>query len=335
MSRAPERVSLAHGNGGRRMRALIEELLAPQLGPGLDTRCDAARLPGCLGEGWLMSTDGFTVEPLEFPGGDIGSLCVHGTVNDLAVAGAEPRFLTLAMLIEEGLEFALLERIVRSIARACRESGVAVLAGDTKVVRRGQGGGLYITTTGLGPPAPGPALGLGQVRPGDRLLVSGTLGDHGAAVLLAREAFGLSGTLASDAASVLPVTRLLRPLPGLRFMRDPTRGGLATVAHDIATAAGARVRLVEESLPLREAVAGVCDILGFDPLHLASEGRVVAVLAPEAADAALALLQGAGLGDARLLGVVEAGPVGVVLETRLGGERLLAELEDEPLPRIC
>jgi hydrogenase expression/formation protein HypE len=330
------RVSLAHGNGGRLMRELIDGLFAPLLGGPLDTQVDAATLPlGGSGPDWLITTDGFTVEPLEFPGGDIGSLAVHGTVNDLAVAGAQPRFLSLNVFIEEGLEMAVLQRITRSIARACAEAGVRVLAGDTKVVRRGQGGGLYLATTGVGQRLPGPQLGLDQIRPGDRLIVSGTLGDHGAAVMLAREQFGLSGALLSDAASVLPVTAILMRTPGLRFMRDPTRGGMATVAHDIAGACAASVRLFEAQLPIRPPVASVCEILGYDPLYLASEGRVVAVVSAEAAAGALAALQARGFGDARIVGTVEPGAPRVILQTALGGERFLPELEDDPLPRIC
>lgn len=330
------RVSLAHGNGGRLMRELIDGLFAPLLGATLDTHVDAATLPlGVAGPDWLITTDGFTVEPLEFPGGDIGSLAVHGTVNDLAVSGAQPRFLSLNVFIEEGLEIAVLQRITRSLARACAEAGVRVMAGDTKVVRRGQGGGLYLATTGVGQRLEGPRLGLDQIRPGDQVVVSGTLGDHGAAVMLAREQFGLSGELRSDAASVLPVTQVLMRHPGLRFMRDPTRGGLATVAHDIAGATGATVRLHAAQLPIRPPVAGVCEILGYDPLYLASEGRVVAVLSPDAAAAAVAALQAAGFAEACIVGRVESGPASVVLQTVLGGERILPELEDDPLPRIC
>jgi hydrogenase expression/formation protein HypE len=275
------------------------------------------------------------VEPLEFPGGDIGSLAVHGTVNDLAVSGAVPRYLSLNVFIEEGLELAVLERISRSLARACEASGVRILAGDTKVVRRGQGGGLYLATTGIGLRRQGIELGLGRIQPGDRLIVSGTLGDHGTAVMLAREQFGLSGALESDAASVLPVTSILLDIPGLRFMRDPTRGGVATVAHDIAAATASAVRLYEARLPVREAVYGVCEILGYDPLYLASEGRVVAVLSPAAAGLAVAALHSGGFPDARVIGVIEPGTPRVILETRLGGERILPELEDDPLPRIC
>ena len=231
-------IMLAHGNGGRYMRELIEELFARHLAnPLLDTRVDAAHIP--LGAGDVMvTTDGFTVQPLEFPGGTIGSLAVHGTVNDLAVSGAVPHYLTLSAFIEEGFEIAQLERIVISLAHAAREANVAVVAGDTKVVRRGEGGGLYLATTGVGLRAAGVQLGMQHIRAGDALLVSGPVGDHGIAVMLAREQFGLRGELLSDAASVLPLTQALLKLGGLRFMRDPTRGGLATVAHEIAHATG-------------------------------------------------------------------------------------------------
>lgn len=331
-----DRITLAHGNGGRLMRDLIEDVFVAAFAGALDTRGDAALLPlgGEDGE-WMITTDGFTVEPLEFPGGDIGSLAVHGTVNDLAVSGAVPRFMTLDAFIEEGLETATLHRIARSVARACAETGVRLVAGDTKVVRRGQGGGLYLATTGIGRRLASQPLGIDRVRTGDCLVVSGTLGDHGTAVLLAREQFGLRGNLMSDAASVVPVAAILLGSPGLRFMRDPTRGGLATVAHEIAAAGSHTVRLFEDRLPLRREVVSVCEILGYDPLYLASEGRVVAVLSPDAADAAVAALQAAGHRDARKVGRVDAGARRVVLETRLGGERSLPELEDDPLPRIC
>ena len=331
-----DRITLAHGNGGRLMRELIEEVFAPAFDGALETEGDAALLPldGAGGD-WMITTDGFTVEPLECPGGDIGSLAVHGTINDLAVSGAEPRFITLNAFIEEGLELATLQRIVRSIARACGEAGVRLLAGDTKVVRRGQGGGLYLATTGIGRRKLSRPLGIGEVRTGDAIVVSGTLGDHGTAVILAREQFGLRGELRSDATIVLPVASLLMEFPGLRFMRDPTRGGLATVAHDIAASGPHAIRLFEDQLPLRREVVSVCEILGYDPLYLASEGRVVAVLPAEVADGAVAALHARGYREARKIGRIETGPPRVVLQTRLGGERILPELEDDPLPRIC
>jgi hydrogenase expression/formation protein HypE len=319
------------------MRELIEEIFTRHLGsPDLDTHADAAHLPLALFDGDpMITTDGFTVEPLEFPGGNIGSLAVHGTVNDLAVSGARPVYLTLNAFIEEGLDFATLERLIRSMGEACRDSGVRVIAGDTKVVGRGQGGGLYLATTGVGIRPRGLHLGLDRIQPGDRLLVSGPVGDHGTAVLLAREQFGLTGDLESDAACVLPITQALLGIPGLRFMRDPTRGGIATVAHEIAQASGAAVRLWAQRIPVRPAVRAVCDLLGYDPCYLACEGRVAAVFAPEMIETARAALRELGHAQAAVIGELRPGHPLVVLETALGGERILEELEDDPLPRIC
>jgi len=329
-------ISLAHGNGGRYMRELIEEIFARLLrNPYLDTGADAVAVP-IVGQEIVLTTDGFTVQPLEFPGGTIGSLAVHGTINDLAVSGARPCYLTLNAFIEEGLEIAQLTRIITDLAQAAAACGVAVVAGDTKVLRRGEGGGLYLATTGVGVRPPGLRLGLGQIQAGDWVLVSGPVGDHGIAVMLAREQFGLRGDLASDSASVMSLTQALLPLPGLRFMRDPTRGGLATVAHEIMRATGLGVRLQQAQIPVRPPVQAVCEMLGYDPLYLACEGRVVAVVEAADAEAALAawraLPQGA---EAALIGQVHRSAAQVTLVTPLGGERLLEELEDDPLPRIC
>jgi hydrogenase expression/formation protein HypE len=329
-------ITLAHGNGGRFMRELIDGIFARHLAnPGLDVRADAVAL--ALDGEALFTTDGFTVQPLEFPGGDIGTLAVHGTVNDLAVAGAIPRYLSLSAIIEEGLETELLERLVASLAAAAREAEVRVVAGDTKVVPRGHGGGLYFITSGVGVRASPVPLGLDRIRAGDSILVSGPVGDHGTCVLLAREEFGRQGELRSDCASVLPLTRALLDLPGLRFMRDPTRGGLATVAHEISQVTNLGVRLWEAAIPVHDPVRAVCEMLGYDPYYLACEGRVVAVVAPEQAAEALARWRALPQGDdAAIIGRVEAtGLAAVVLETELGGERLLDELEDDPLPRIC
>jgi hydrogenase expression/formation protein HypE len=331
-------VSLAHGNGGRYMRELIHEIFARHLAnPLLDTDTDAAVLPWDASAGELVfTTDSFTVQPIEFPGGNIGSLAVHGTTNDLAVAGAIPKYLSLGVLLEEGLEFAVLERVVAGIAAAAKEIGVVVAAGDTKVVRRGEGGGVYLNTSGIGVKDPSLVLGMDRIRAGDAVLVSGPVGDHGIAVMLAREQFGLRGDLQSDAASVLPLTRALAPLPGLRFMRDPTRGGLATVTHEIVQASGFGVVLQEARIPVRDSVRSVCEMLGYDPYFLACEGRVVTVVAADAADRALAALRGAeGGADAAIIGYVREQPARVVLQTSIGGERVIEELEDDPLPRIC
>jgi len=330
-----DRISLAHGNGGRFMRELIEEVFARHLANSeLDTEADAVPIALNGGEA-MITTDGFTVQPLEFPGGDIGSLAIHGTVNDLAVAGARPLYLTLNAFIEEGLEIAVLDRIVESLAKAADEAGVKVSAGDTKVLRRGEGGGLYLATTGVGVRLPGIKPSMKLIQDGDVLLISGSVGDHGTAVMLAREAFGLRGDVRSDSACVIPLTEAMMKFDGLRFMRDPTRGGLASVANEIVRATGFGVRL-EPTVPVTEPVQSVCDMLGYDPYYLACEGRVVAVIDPDQADAALDKWRslGAGRGAARI-GRITSDSKRVILETSLGGERFLEELEDDPLPRIC
>jgi hydrogenase expression/formation protein HypE len=329
-------ISLAHGNGGRYMRELIDEIFAHHLrNPGLDVEADAARLT--INDAELFyTTDGFTVQPLEFPGGNIGSLAVHGTTNDLAVAGATPQYLSLNAFIEEGMEIAQLERIITSLASAAQDIGVSVVAGDTKVLPRGEGGGLYLATTGIGVRDPGLNLGLNKIRDGDVILVSGSVGDHGISVMLAREQFGLHGDLRSDSASVLPFTHALSGLGGLRFMRDPTRGGLATVCHELLRTTQMGIRLQQANIPVKDPVQSVCDMLGYDPLFLACEGRVVAVIDPLQAENALTRWQSLPGGeDAAIIGAIDMNLSRVVLVTEFGGERILEELEDDPLPRIC
>lgn len=330
-----DRISLAHGNGGRFMRELIEEVFARHLGEAnLDVLADAAPID-LNGGDVMITTDGFTVQPLEFPGGDIGSLAVHGTTNDLAVAGARPMYLTLNAFIEEGLEIKVLDRIVASLARAAREANVQVKAGDTKVLRRGEGGGLYLATTGVGVRLPGVQPSIHRIEDGDVAIISGSVGDHGTAVMLAREDFGLRGDVLSDAAPVMELTEALMGLDGLRFMRDPTRGGIASIANEIVRATGLGVRF-EASIPVKEPVQSVCDMLGYDPYYLACEGRVFAVLAAEQADEALRIWQALPSGkDAARVGRINSADKRVILETSLGGERFLEELEDDPLPRIC
>lgn len=329
-------IGLAHGNGGRLMRELITEIFAAQLGEeNLDTSADAA-LVGELRGPLFMTVDGFAVQPLEFPGGDIGSLAVHGTINDLAVAGALPRYLTLSAILEEGIEVALLERIVASLAQAAQKAGVSVVAGDTKVVPRGHGGGIYLSISGVGVKDPGLKLGMQHIGAGDRILVSGHVGDHGTAVLLAREEFGLSGEITSDCGSVLALVQSISGIEGIHFLRDPTRGGLATVAHEVALATGLQIRLEESAIPVHESVQALCEILGYDPLYLACEGRVVAFVSAAAADNVLHKWQQQPSGaDAAIIGCVERGNAGVLLQTPIGGLRVLEELEDDPLPRIC
>jgi len=330
-----DRISLAHGNGGRFMRELIEDVFAKALSASeLDVQADAVQID--LGEGEVMiTTDGFTVQPLEFPGGNIGSLAIHGTTNDLAVAGARPMYLTLNAFIEEGFEVARLERIIRSLADAAVEAGVRISAGDTKVVRRGEGGGIYLATTGVGIRLPGVKPSLDRIEDGDIILVSGPVGDHGTAVMLAREEFGLRGDVISDAGPVMALTEPLMALDGLRFMRDPTRGGIASIGHEILKATGLGVRF-EATVPVREPVQAVCDMLGYDPYYLACEGRVVAIVAPDQAEVALDTWRRIPAGkDAARIGRIVAAEKRVILETPLGGERFLEELEDDPLPRIC
>lgn len=331
-------VMLAHGNGGRLMRCLIEDVLMPHFANSeLDVQADAAAVAMPFGGGSLVvTTDGFTVQPLEFPNGNIGSLAVHGTINDLAVSGASPLYMTVAFMIEEGFEIAVLERVAASLGRAARDNNIAVIAGDTKVVGRGEGGGLYIVTTGIGVRAIGIDLGMKQVRDGDCILLSGPVGDHGISVLLAREEFSISGKVQSDCASVARLAQALLPLPDLRFMRDPTRGGLATVAHELCRGTGFGIALRESAIPIRAEVRSVCDMLGYDPLYLACEGRVVAVVSADGAAAALNAWRSLPEGrEAEVIGNVASGQPCVVLKTKIGGERFLDELEDDPLPRIC
>jgi hydrogenase expression/formation protein HypE len=328
-------ISLAHGNGGRLMRELIEQVFVTALSnPLLDTTADAVCLSTPADQDLVVTTDGFTVKPLEFPGGDIGSLAVHGTVNDLAVSGAIPRYMTLSVFLEEGLEIAILRRVVDSLARAARDCGVSVVAGDTKVVGRGDCDGIYLSATGIGFKLSTTHLALDRIRTGDHVLVSGPVGDHGAAVMLARQEFGFRGDLHSDGASVLPQAQALMRIDGLRFMRDPTRGGVATVAHEIARATGLGVLLTESRVPINDAVQSVCELLGFDPLYMACEGRLVAIVAPQSSSAALDALQAVAPQSA-LIGEITGADPQVVLETTFGGRRVLDELEDTPLPRIC
>ncbi|MBF0266477.1 MAG: hydrogenase expression/formation protein HypE [Gammaproteobacteria bacterium] len=332
----PTHISLAHGNGGRYMRELIDTLFAKHLAnPDLNTENDSVIL-NLQQKNIAFTTDGFTVDPLEFPGGTIGSLAIHGTVNDLAVAGATPKYLSLNAFIEEGLSFEKLERIVIDMANAAKKAGVSIVTGDTKVVPKGEGAGVFFATTGIGYLHPGVNLGMSKIQVGDKILVSGTIGDHGTAVMLAREQFGLSGDLLSDSAAVFPLTQSILELEGLHFMRDATRGGLASVANEIARATKMEVYLNETEIPVNDQVQSLCEILGYDPYYLACEGRVVAVIRNDQADEVLKRWQAIENGEnARIIGEIKQGSAAVILATELGGERYLEELEDDPLPRIC
>ncbi|MDI6870457.1 MAG: hydrogenase expression/formation protein HypE [Bacillota bacterium] len=338
-----ELILLAHGSGGGQTHRLIEQVFRRRLdNQFLRQGDDAAVLPfpAKLEEGARLAftTDSFVVTPLFFRGGNIGKLAVCGTVNDLAVQGAEPLYLSLGMIIEEGLPVADLERIVEAIAAAAAEAGVQVVTGDTKVVERGKADGVYINTSGVGIVPPGRRIGGAEARPGDTVLVSGGLGEHALAVLSERAGLSWETPLASDCAPLNGlVKQLLASAPGVRVLRDPTRGGLATTLNEIAAQSKVGIRLDEAAIPVSPAVRGACDMLGFDPLYAANEGKVVVVAPPEEAKAALAALRAHPYGrEAAVIGEVTRGPEGLVtLVTRFGGERVLDLLEGEMLPRIC
>jgi hydrogenase expression/formation protein HypE len=333
-----ELVTLAHGSGGKATRALVEGLFLEALdNPALATLGDAALLTA--GETRLaFTTDSYVVKPLFFPGGDIGELAVNGTINDLAVSGAQPLALAAGFVIEEGFPVADLRRIAGSMARAATHAGVPVVTGDTKVVERGKADGLYVTTSGVGLVSPRAVLGPDHVRAGDRVIVSGTIGDHGTAVLVARGELDLEVELESDTAPVHRLAQALLELgEELRWMRDPTRGGLATALNELAEQADVAIVLDERSLPLHPAVVGTCELLGIDPVYVASEGRLIAVVAAAAADRALARLRAHRLGaDATVVGEIRSEPQRLVLmATALGGTRIVDTLVGDPLPRIC
>ncbi|WP_233170523.1 hydrogenase expression/formation protein HypE, partial [Aquitalea sp. ASV15] len=331
-------VNLTHGSGGRAMAQLVSELFAAEFANDwLAQGNDQAILPP-PGARIAMATDSHVISPLFFPGGDIGSLAVHGTVNDLAMGGATPLYLSAGFILEEGLPLADLARIVRSMAAAARDAGVAIVTGDTKVVERGKGDGVFITTTGVGVVADGVKLSGDQARPGDVILLSGTLGDHGMAVMSQREGLGFASPILSDSAALHTLAAsLMAACPGLRLMRDPTRGGLATTLNEIAQQSGVGMRLQENAIPVQASVRAACEFLGLDPLYIANEGKLVAICPPEQAAAALAALQAHPLGQrAAIIGeVVNDAHQFVRVATDFGGERLLDWLSGEMLPRIC
>ena len=320
------------------MHALVEDLFLEELGnPTLEVLGDSA-LVEAGGVRLAFTTDSYVVTPLFFPGGDIGELAVNGTVNDLAVAGARPLFLSAGFVVEEGFSVSDLRCVAASMRHAADVASVAVVAGDTKVVERGKADGLYVTTAGVGLMDQGVELSPDRVRPGDRVLVSGTLGDHGIAVMVARGGLQLEVDLESDTAPVHELAASLLELgDSLRWMRDPTRGGLASALNELAQACSLAISLDEASLPLRPEVIGACEILGIDPLYVANEGKLVAIVAEDAAEEALARLRAHPLGvDAELVGEVLVEPEGlVVLTTALGGSRIVDMLVGDPLPRIC
>jgi hydrogenase expression/formation protein HypE len=333
------RIDMSHGAGGKATHKLIEGLLLPTLSnPALAPLADAALIP--FGDNNLaLTTDSYVVRPLVFPGGSIGELAVNGTVNDLAVSGATPLGLSAALILEEGLETEVLAHEVEAMAETAEKAEVSIATGDTKVVERGKGDGLYVVTTGVGVADPELSLSSVSVRPGDKILCSGTLGDHGAAILIARGDLELEAEVLSDTRSLIPLVEAVKQAagPGLRFMRDPTRGGVGTVLNELARDSGCGVALWEERLPIQDVVHGACEILGIDPLYVANEGKLLAVVTPDTADTALEALRGVEGGEeASIIGEVREEPARMVLmHTGFGGTRMIDMLVGDPLPRIC
>ena len=336
-------VNMGHGGGGQAMHALIAEVFAtPFDNPLLATMEDQARVPlselAAHGDRLAFCTDSYVVDPLFFPGGDIGTLAVCGTVNDLAMGGARPLYLSCAVILEEGFPVETLRRIVASMHRVASEAGVRIVTGDTKVVGRGAADKIFINTAGIGVIPMGIELSARKARPGDRVIVNGPIGDHGAAILVARRQLALEADIRSDCQPLAGlVAAMLATCPAIRCLRDPTRGGVATVLNEFAAASGVGIRIDEDALPLREPVRGACEILGLDPLYLANEGKLLAVVPHDAADAVLAAMRAHPAGaDAAIIGTVSDQAAGtVILQTGFGGERVVDMLVGEQLPRIC
>lgn len=330
-----EIITLDYGSGGKKTSRLIEEIIVPAMdNPALRQLNDGAVLPG--GEQLVFSTDSFVVDPIFFPGGDIGKLAVCGTVNDIAMCGGEPKYLSCSFIIEEGLPLTELKRIVASMAAAARSAGVAIVTGDTKVVERGRGDKIYINTAGIGV-LRHPGLGCGNLREGDAVLVSGTVGDHGTAVMLGRSAMA-QGDILSDCAALNRLSeKLLSCCKSVRVLRDPTRGGLATTLNEFVENSALGIELDEERIPVQGAVSAACALLGLDPLYCANEGKLIAVVAPEDAGAALSAMKSLPEGrNAACIGFVTAKRPGkVIARTALGGGRILQKLTGAQLPRIC
>ncbi len=331
-------VLLSHGGGGRRTQQLIRNLILKNLGNPILNRLDDGACLDVPERDIVFTTDSYVVNPIFFPGGDIGQLAVCGTINDLAMQGAVPRYLSLALILEEGLPLADLERVIQSTARLARETGVLVVTGDTKVVERGKGNGIFINTAGIGVRRPGVDTHVANARSGDVVIISGTLGDHGIAVMSRREGLNLETDVVSDVAPLGGlIASLLEEIPEIHCLRDPTRGGVAAAMVDIATAAGVGIRIRESALPVRPGVKGACRLLGLDVLNVANEGKAIIICAPSQAERALQILRRHPLGrESAAIGEVTADLAGMVLlETALGGERIVEIPMGEDLPRIC
>jgi hydrogenase expression/formation protein HypE len=334
-----QRITMTHGAGGKATQGLIEGLLAPAFGSAaLQELADAGSLTAG-GVELALTTDSYVVRPLRFPGGSIGELAVNGTVNDLAVSGARPLALSLSLILEEGLSAETLRAEVEAMAAAAREAGVQIITGDTKVVERGHADGMYVSTTGVGLRDPRARMSPAGLRPRDRILLSGSIGEHGTAIMLARNEFDLDAEIESDTRSLWPVADALMDAvgPELRCMRDATRGGVASVLNELAKSSSVAIRVQEREIPVKPAVAGAAEILGIDPMYVANEGKLVAFVAPEAAGRALAVLRSIeGCEDAAEIGEVRSEPPGMVLvQTSFGGRRVMDQLVGDPLPRIC
>jgi hydrogenase expression/formation protein HypE len=335
---ASGRVDLTHGGGGRAMAQLVDELFVAAFdNEALNQRNDQAafEVPGGR---MVMTTDGYVISPLFFPGGDIGSLAVHGTVNDVAMAGARPLSLSAGFIIEEGFPLSDLKRIVESMAKASKDAGVPVVTGDTKVVEKGKGDGIFITTAGIGMVPPGVEISGDKARPGDAILVSGTMGDHGVAVMSQRESLGFETEILSDSAALhTMVAEMVALVPGIRVLRDPTRGGLAATLNEIAAQSGTGMLIEEGLVPVRPQVLGACELLGLDPLYVANEGKLICICAQEDAERLLAIMRAHPLGrDAARIGSCrEDSHHFVQMRTRMGGNRVVDWLAGEQLPRIC
>lgn len=332
------RVDMTHGSGGRAMAQLIEELFVAAFDNEWLRRMNDQASFAVDGGRMVMATDSHVVSPLFFPGGDIGSLSVHGTINDVAMAGARPLYLAASFILEEGLALADLERVVRSMARAVRAAEVPIVTGDTKVVEQGKGDGIFITTTGVGMIPDGVNVSGDRARPGDAILVSGTLGDHGVAIMSQREGLGFETAVRSDTQALHGLVRdIVAADPQIHCLRDPTRGGLATTLNEIARQSGVGMLIAERAIPVRQEVAAACEILGLDPLYVANEGKLVCICAAHSAARVLAAMKAHPFGrDAALIGAVTEDPHHFVqMETVFGGKRIVDWLTGEQLPRIC
>lgn len=331
-------IEMAHGAGGKASRRLVEGLFGPLFFEASEPLSDAATVE-MAGARLAVTIDSFVVTPLSFSGGSIGELAVNGTANDLAVSGARPEVIVTSFVLEAGLPTAVLEAEARALGKAARNAGVRIVGGDTKVVEHGKADQMYITTTGLGRFLPGVQCDSRKTRPGDKIILSGPIGDHGITILLARGELDLEADLRSDTRSVFPMVEALAQAsaPAIRWMRDPTRGGVATSLNELARDSRLGVMLSEESLPIRDSVRGACELLGLDPLHIANEGQFIAVIAPEYADPAIeALTSTPGGEEARVIGEICEKPAGAVLVTTpYGGSRIVDMLVGDPLPRIC